>query len=134
MAEPEAVFRLVPRTRRAEGQAGDVVIVADRPEGRAGGTGMGLNGGQVLALAIGTCFSNDLQTVADAMGVAIVDFTLEIRMAFGGEPRIAQRIDMDVDVTLDAGHDPAELIAEARRITVIANTLKAGTEVAIEAV
>ena len=131
MAEHEDLFRLVPGTRRAEGTAGGLTVSADRPIGRAGGSGQGFNGGQLLALAIGACFANDLQAVADDMGVAIADFTLEIRMDFGGEPRVAQQIAMAVDVQLAGNADPTALIAEARRITVIANTLMAGVPVAI---
>ena len=45
--------------------------MVDRPEGKAGGMGLGFNGGQLLALAIGGCFCNDLHYAAHAMGIRL---------------------------------------------------------------
>ena len=62
-------LRNVEGTEAAMGWAGGHTIVVDRPEGKAGGLGLGFNGAQLLALAIGGCFCNDLRYVADEMGV-----------------------------------------------------------------
>ena len=43
----------LPGTEAAVGWAGSHCIIADRPEGKAGGLGLGFNGAQLLALAIG---------------------------------------------------------------------------------
>jgi organic hydroperoxide reductase OsmC/OhrA len=53
-------LRSIPDTRAAMGWAEGHTIVVDRPEGQAGGMGLGFNGGQLLGLAIGGCFCNDL--------------------------------------------------------------------------
>jgi len=62
-------LRNVEGTEAAMGWAGGHTIVVDRPEGKAGGLGLGFNGAQLLALALGGCFCNDLRYVPDEMGV-----------------------------------------------------------------
>ncbi|AZV18263.1 OsmC family protein [Mesorhizobium sp. M7A.F.Ce.TU.012.03.2.1] len=64
-------LRNVEDTQAAMGWAGGHTIIVDRPEGKAGGMGLGFNGGQLLALAIGGCFCNDLRYVAEEMGVTL---------------------------------------------------------------
>ena len=54
----------IPETEAALGWAGGHSVVVDRPEGKAGGQGLGFNGGQLLGLAIGGCLCNDLYYVA----------------------------------------------------------------------
>ena len=53
-------YRVLPGTRASVGRADLHTVVADRPEGKAGGLGLGFNGGELLALAIGGCFCNDM--------------------------------------------------------------------------
>jgi organic hydroperoxide reductase OsmC/OhrA len=61
MAEVTVELRNVEGTEAALGWAGAHTIVVDRPDGRAGGRGLGFNGAQLLALTIGGCFCNDLR-------------------------------------------------------------------------
>lgn len=85
MATIEATFRTIPGTQAAEGHSGGHRVVVDRPAGVAGGRGSGLNGGQLLALAIGGCLANDVRYVAAEREIDIED------------------IEVDVDVTVDNG-------------------------------
>ena len=52
-------------------------------QARTGGRGLGFNGAELLALAIGGCFCNDLRYVANDMGVGLgkiaVSVTVEWR-------------------------------------------------------
>src|SRR6185503_17840835 len=64
-------LRSIPDTKAALGWAGGHTIVVDRPDGKAGGLGLGFNGRQLLGLAIGGCFCNDLQYVAHDMGILL---------------------------------------------------------------
>ncbi|MEK1871664.1 MAG: OsmC family protein, partial [Rhizobium altiplani] len=64
-------LRNVEGTQAAMGWAGPHTIIVDRPEGKAGGQGLGFNGAQLLALALGGCFCNDLRYVAEEMGVLL---------------------------------------------------------------
>jgi organic hydroperoxide reductase OsmC/OhrA len=124
-------YRLLPGTRAAVGRAGSHAVIADRPEGKFGGMGLGFNGGELLALAVGGCFCNDMQALADQMGLAIADLKVAVSIDFGGEPSRATNVRMDVECTLDDGSDPSELIEQAKTLTTIANSLRAGVPVAI---
>ena len=124
-------YRLLPGTRAALGRAGAHIVVADRPAGTAGGLGLGFNGGELLALAIGGCFCNDLQALADEKGLAIVDLSVTVAIEFGGAPRRATGARMQVDCTLDDGSDPGPLIERAKAITIIGNSVREGVPLTI---
>ena len=125
-------YRTLPGTRAAVGRAGTHSVFADRPEGKHGGMGLGFNGGELLALAIGGCFSNDMQALADEMGVEIVDLAVSVAIDFAGQPSRASGARMQVECRLADGSDPSELIERAKGLTTIANSLIAGVPVRIE--
>jgi organic hydroperoxide reductase OsmC/OhrA len=133
MLELEARYRRLPGTRAAVGQAGNHCVIADRPEGRAGGGGGGFNGGQLLGLSLGACYCNDLQYAAEEMRLEIEDLDVRVLIDFGGEPTVAREIEMRVNVTLAGGGDPSALIERAATGCTIANTLRAGVPVSIVA-
>lgn len=103
----------------------------DRPEGKAGGRGLGFNGGQLLALAIGGCFCNDLRYVAHARGIALGGLAVKVTLALAGEPPLATAATIDVECELPQGADRRALIAEAERISTVSNSLKAGIPVRV---
>ena len=119
-------YRPLPGTRAAMGRAGTHIVIADRPEGKHGGMGLGFNGGELLALAIGGCFCNDLQALADEMGIAVADLRVAVSIDFDGQPSRASGARMRVDCVLADGSDPTELIERAKAITTIGNSLRAG--------
>ena len=125
-------YRTLPGTRAAVGRAGAHHVVADRPEGTAGGMGVGFNGGELLALAVGGCFCNDVQALADEMGVTVADLSVSVSIDFGGTPSRATDVRMEVNCKLDDGIDPAPLIERAKRLTTIGNSLRSGVPVEIE--
>ena len=124
-------YRVLPGTRAAVGRADTHCVIADRPEGKAGGMGLGFNGGELLALAIGGCFCNDLQALADDAGVEIADLAISVSVDFGGTPSRATGARMDVECTLADGSDPTELIERAKRLTTIGNSVRSGFPVEI---
>ena len=126
-------YRLLPGSRAAVGRAGTHTVIADRPEGRFGGMGLGFDGGELLALAIGGCLCNDMQAFADEMAVVIADLQVSVSIDFAGKPSRAQGARMAIRCTLADGSDPSPLIERAKAITTIANSLGAGIEVAIDA-
>jgi len=126
-------YRTLPGTRATVGRAGNHSVVADRPEGTAGGMGLGFNGGELLALAIGGCFSNDMQALADEMGVSIADLRITVDIGFAGKPSRATAARMEVECSLADGSDPSALIERAKAITTIGNSLRAGIPVDIGA-
>lgn len=126
-------YRVLPGTRASVGRAETHSVVADRPEGTAGGMGLGFNGGELLALAIGGCFCNDMQALADQSGVEIADLAISVSVDFGGTPSRATGARMDVECTLTDGSDPGDLIERAKRLTTIGNSVRAGFPVEIAA-
>ncbi len=126
-------YRLLPGTAASVGRSSGHSVIADRPHGIAGGLGLGFNGGELLALAIGGCFCNDIQAIAREMGHTVDDLKITVTVDFGGTPSRAIGARMDVDCALADGADSAALIAEARARTTIANSLRAGVPVAITA-
>ena len=125
-------YRMLPGTRAAVGRAGTHSVVADRPEGKAGGMGLGFNGGELLALAIGGCFCNDMQALADETGVEIADLSVSVEVDFGGSPSRATGARMTVECSLADGSDPSGLIERAKAVTTIGNSLNAGFPVSID--
>ncbi|WP_348535969.1 hypothetical protein [Labrys sp. LIt4] len=80
MATVTVELRNVGETQAALGWAGGHTIVVDRPEGKAGGMGLGFNGAQLLALSLGGCFCNDLCYAAEEMGVAIDTIAVSVAL------------------------------------------------------
>jgi organic hydroperoxide reductase OsmC/OhrA len=131
MAQMTVELRNIGGTEAALGWAGAHTLVVDRPEGKAGGQGLGFNGGQLLALAIGGCFCNDLRTIAHARGVAIEAISVKVTLELSGEPLLATGATMFVQCDLPAGGDATALIAEAERVSTVANSLKVGVPVRV---
>ena len=126
-------YRTLPGTRAAVGRAGIHSVIADRPDGKFGGMGMGFNGGELLALSIGGCFCTDIQASADEMGLEISDLRVSVDVDFTGEPSRASAARMTVQCSLVDGADPSELIQRAKAATTIGNSLKNGVPVEIAA-
>lgn len=124
-------YRTLPGTRAAVGRAETHSVIADRPSGKFGGMGLGFNGGELLALAIGGCFCNDMQALADEMGLTIADLRVSVDVDFAGEPSRASGARMTVECSLADGSDPSDLIGRAKSLTTIGNSLRAGFPVEI---
>lgn len=119
-------LRNVAGTEAAMGWAGSHTLVVDRPEGKAGGLGLGFNGAQLLALAIGGCFCNDLRYVAHDMGIEIDAIAVRVTLELDGSPLIATRADLDVTCTSRDRIDTSALIDRARRVCTVANSVMRG--------
>jgi organic hydroperoxide reductase OsmC/OhrA len=125
-------LRTVEGTQAAMGWAGGHTIVVDRPEGRVGGLGLGFNGAQLLALAIGGCFCNDLRYVAEEMGVKVGNIAVTVTVNLEGTPLLATSATMTVSCETLDGSDPRKIIDKAEAITAVSNSLRQGVPVAIE--
>ena len=114
------------------GWAGARAVTIDRGEA-AGGMGLGFNGGELLFLALGACFANDLHREARRMGVDLVAADVQVSGEFPAEG--APGRDLRFDVRVEArGADEAtlrKLVEHTDRVAEIHNTLRAGTPVAL---
>jgi organic hydroperoxide reductase OsmC/OhrA len=130
MTEMSVQLRSIQGTGAAVGLADGHTIVVDRPAGKAGGTGLGFNGGQILALAIGGCFCNDLQYVAHEMDIALDEIAVDVTLTLEGEPLIATKAVMTVNVAAkDASADIDAVIQRAKQISTVSNSLARGIAV-----
>jgi organic hydroperoxide reductase OsmC/OhrA len=126
-------LRSLPDTEAAMGWAGAHTVVVDRPEGKAGGKGLGFNGGQLLGLAIGGCFCNDLHYVAHEMGLRLTSVEVDVTVSFEGSPLLATEAVLRARVrAADKGADIEGLIRRAQEVSTVSNSLKRGIPVHFE--
>jgi organic hydroperoxide reductase OsmC/OhrA len=120
-------LRSVPGTGAAIGWAGAHTVLIDRPEGRAGGTGLGFNGGEMLALAIGGCLCNDLRYTAEKRSIAIASLAVDVTLTLAGEPLVATEADVAIAVSAtDETADMDDLIAAAVAGSTVSNSVRRG--------
>jgi organic hydroperoxide reductase OsmC/OhrA len=125
-----ADFHTIDGTEAAEGVSGGRSVIADRPDGVAGGQGLGFNGGQLLALAVGGCLCNDLRYVAHRRDAALGAFSLHVEVDVDDSGVVT-----DVRVQVDGGESRdavAALLEEAAADSTIVNAVKRGAPVTVE--
>lgn len=119
-----AEFTPIPGTAAMEGRTGGHALIADRPPGRAGGEGRGLNGAQLLALALGGCFGNDLHYAADALGTRVEDAAVRVTLWLSGQPLLVTGAVLHVRCAVADGADAAAVVARAQAVCTVANSLR----------
>jgi organic hydroperoxide reductase OsmC/OhrA len=124
-------IRDVPGTEAAIGRADTHTVIIDRPEGRAGGMGLGFNGAQLLGLAIGGCFANDLRYVAAELSLAIDEISISVSVNLEGTPIRAVGAEMRVSVSLSDGSDPTHLVARTKAISMAMNSVTNGVPISV---
>ncbi|WP_380054292.1 OsmC family protein [Falsihalocynthiibacter sp. SS001] len=118
-------------TEAAMGWAGSHTIVADRPAGIAGGLGLGFNGAELLALAIGGCFCNDPRYVAHQRGIVIDEICVRVTFNLEGEPIMATSAKMVVTCITRDGSEAAQIVEEAKASCMVSNSISIGVPVSI---
>ena len=127
-------LRNIAGTEAAVGWAGAHTVVIDRPEGRAGGGGLGFNGAQLLALTIGGCFCNDLRYAAHAMGVTLGHITVSVTVELDGDPILATGAAMMVKCETLDGSNAEPVIERAKASCMATNSLRRGIPVEVRSV
>jgi organic hydroperoxide reductase OsmC/OhrA len=122
-----AQYTTIVDTEAAEGRAGEHSVIADRPPGVAGGQGLGFNGGELLALAIGGCLCNDLRYVAHQREVALEPFELVVEVHIGEDGDVA-RVSARVDAE-GQRERVAELLDEAAATSTIVRAVMRGAPI-----
>ena len=130
MAEITVQLRNVHGTEAALGWAGSHTLIVDRAEGKAGGKGLGFNGGQLLGLAIGGCLCNDLRYVAHDLGVQLLSVEVDVTVRLEGNPALATAAEIAVRVA-DKKTDMEALIERAVAISTVANSLQRGLSITV---
>jgi organic hydroperoxide reductase OsmC/OhrA len=125
-------FRGISGTQASLGWAGAHSIVVDRPAGKAGGQGLGFNGGQLLGLAIGGCLCNDLYYMAYEMGIRLTTVAVDVAVTFDGEPLLATSAAVQIAVEAeDESADVNDLVRRAAAASAVSNSISRGVPVSI---
>lgn len=131
MSRVSATVRVRPEAPSV-GAAGARTVTVDRAV-TAGGLGLGFNGGELLLLALGACYANDLHREARKRGLEIVRADVEVSAEFPAEGAAGESFRYDVRVEARGGDEAAirALVEETDRVAEIHNTLRAGRPVAL---
>ena len=127
--EIAAVVRNDPEGHRVSVRTGDssqVVAIS----ARAGGRGSAINGGELLMLALATCYCNDIYREAARLGIAIDDVEVEATAEFPGIGLAASDICYRARVSSPAEASVVEdLLRHTDAVAEVHNTLRAGAAV-----
>lgn len=94
------------------------------------GMGLGFNGGELLLLATGGCYCNDLFREAAKLGILIKSVQVDVQADWAGEPVRAQNVTYSTRIEAEASEaDILSLIEQTVRVAEIPNSLKLGTPV-----
>jgi putative redox protein len=132
MAKTTVHVRTVHDASFSLGWTGQHSVTIDRPIDQAG-SGLGFNGGELLLLAIGGCFANDLQREAITRGIELRGVRVVTECEWGGEPLRAQNVQLSVRVeaTGASENEILDLVEHVDAIAEIPNSLRLGTEVTL---
>lgn len=102
-------------------------------EPRASGFGSSANGGELLCLALATCYCNDVYREAAKRSIKVLRVEVQANADFGAEGHAASRLSYRVLVRADAsGNAIADLIKHTDTVAEVHNTLRLGIPVVLE--
>ncbi|MGZ8982236.1 MAG: OsmC family protein [Burkholderiaceae bacterium] len=111
-----------------DGSAQSVAIAA-----KARGPGSSVNGGELLMLALATCYCNDLYREAARMNIPIASVEVEARGEFEGVGLGAVNVRYRARIESPASHSEIEgLLDRTDAVAEVHNTLRAGVQVSRE--
>ncbi len=97
------------------------------------GYGSSVNGGELLLLALATCYCNDLYREANKRGISVSGVEVECTATFGSEGEPGSGFQYRVNVASDASREVIDnLIAHTDRVAEIHNTLRKGVNVVLK--
>ena len=102
-------------------------------EPRASGLGSSANGGELLCLAMATCYCNDIYREAEKRGIEVIGVEVQASAEFEVEGAPATRLWYQVVVRANASEASIrELISHTDTVAEIQNTLRLGLPVTLE--
>lgn len=96
------------------------------------GFGSSVNGGELLFLALATCYCNDIYREAAKRGIKVEQVEVTVEGEFGAEGEGAKNVSYHAKVTAQASEeDIRELMNYTDKVAEIQNTLRADTPVTL---
>jgi organic hydroperoxide reductase OsmC/OhrA len=100
---------------------------------RPSGLGSSANGGELLCLAMATCYCNDIYREAAKRGIEVTGVEVQADAEFGAEGAAANRLSYRVVVRANAPEASIrELITHTDKVAEVQNTLRLGLPVTLE--
>ncbi len=102
---------------------------------KAGGFGSSANGGELLFLALATCYCNDIYREATKRGIDVKNVEVKVEGEFGGDGEPAQNIIYNAKVAADAGEEEIlDLMKYVDTMAEIQNTLRVKNKVILKSI
>jgi len=99
------------------------------------GFGSSANGGELLFLALATCYCNDIYREAAKRGLKVEHVEVEVKGEFGAEGEPARNVSYRAKVTAQASEAQIrELMSHTDRVAEIQNTLRLETPVILSGI
>ena len=99
---------------------------------KASGRGSAVNGGELLMLALATCYCNDLFREAARLGLALDEVEVEATAEFAGIGLAASNIRYRARVTSSASAEAiTDLLRQTDAVAEVHNTVRAGVPVTL---
>ena len=96
------------------------------------GFGSSVNGGELLFLALATCYCNDIYREATQRGIKVISVEVTVECEFGGVGEPARNITYNARVSVEASEsDILELMKYTDTVAEIQNTLRTGTAITL---
>ena len=105
-------------------------MLIDRPTDK-GGADRGPMGGELLLLALGGCFMSNLLAAIRAREAAVSDVRVTVDATVDGTPERMTSYTVRVAARYDDPSEMEQLVTIAERGCIVANTLKAGSPIAV---
>ena len=102
---------------------------------KTSGAGSGVNGGELLFLALATCYCNDVYREAGKKNVDIESIDVDVEGEFGAEGQPARNVTYRARVTSHGNErEIRELLKHTDTVAEIQNTLRASTPVTLSSI
>lgn len=97
---------------------------------KPGGYGSSVNGGELLALALATCYCNDIYREAAKRNIHVTSVEVEVSSEYGAEGEAGKNFSYKAHITADAPQEIIEdLLKHTDTVAEIQNTLRKGAQV-----
>jgi uncharacterized OsmC-like protein len=94
------------------------------------GYGSSINGGELLCLALATCYCNDIYREAAKLNINVKDVNVKVTAEFGAEGESGRNFKYQVEILSDASAaEINRLIQHTDKLAEIHNTLRKGVQV-----
>lgn len=130
-------MKISARIQSSRGEHEITLATNDQPHSirippKATGFGSSANGGELLFLALATCYCNDIYREAAKRGVGVERVEVSVAGEFGAEGEPGRNVRYEAKVWAQAPEQVIrDLITHTDRVAEVQNTLRAGTAVTL---